>query len=67
MQIPTARSLPHAFRQPPAVVFGCTAAACCHPIAAWRVLPRSWRVLVLAVYTVTSYVTVLGALVALNR
>ena len=53
-------------RQPPAVVVGRTAAACAHPVAAWQVLPASWRVVVLTVYTVISYLTVLSALVALN-
>jgi hypothetical protein len=60
------RSLPHVLRQPPTVVVGRTAAACIHPIAAWRILPRSWRVMVLGVYAVTSFVTVLSALVVLN-
>lgn len=59
--------LPHALRQSPEVIVGCTAAACIHPIAAWRVLPRSWRILVLTVYTATGYLTVLGALFVLNR
>jgi hypothetical protein len=54
------------FRQPPEVVVGRTAAACVHPVAAWRVLPVSWRILVLTVYTVTSYLTVLSALVVLK-
>ena len=52
--------------QPPAIVVGRTAAACAHPVAAWQVLPTSWRVLVLTVYTVTSYLTVLTFLVTLN-
>jgi len=59
------RSLRDAIHQPEVIV-GRTAAACVHPVAAWRVLPMSWRVLVLTVYTVSSYVAVLGALVALN-
>ena len=51
----------------PEIIVGRTAAACVHPVAAWRVLPASWRVLILAIYTVSSYVAVLGALVALSR
>ena len=59
------RSLRDAIHHPELIV-GRTAAACVHPVAAWRVLPVSWRVLVLTVYTVSSYLAVLGALVALN-
>ena len=59
-------SLPHVFRQRPVVVVGRTAAACIHPIAAWRILPRSWRVVVLAAYAGVSYLAVLGALLVLN-
>jgi len=59
-------SLPHVLRQTPAVVVGCTAAACIHPIAAWRILPRSWRVMVLGVYAATSFVTVFSMLIILN-
>jgi hypothetical protein len=55
-----------AFRQPPEIVVGRTAAACVHPIAAWQVLPASWRILVLTVYTVAGYVTVLSILIALE-
>jgi hypothetical protein len=65
MQQQTPHLLRYAFH-PPAVVVGRTAAACAHPVAAWQVLPRSWRILVLAVYAVTSYLTVLSALVALK-
>jgi len=50
----------------PAVVVGRTAAACVHPVAAWRLLPASWRILALTVYAMTSYLTVLSALIALN-
>jgi hypothetical protein len=64
---PTApHSLRDAFRQPPEIVVGRTAAAGVHPLAAWRVLPASWRILVLAVYAVTSYLTILSILVVLN-
>jgi hypothetical protein len=48
----------------PEIIVGRTAAACVHPVIAWRVLPTSWRLLVLTVYTVSSYVAVLGALIA---
>ena len=65
MAHPTPRSLRDAIRNPEVVV-GRTAAACVHPVAAWHVLPVSWRILVLTVYTVTSYLTVLTLLVALN-
>jgi hypothetical protein len=58
------RSLHDAFRQPPEVVVGRTAAACVHPIVAWRVLPLSWRLVVLTVYTVASYLTALTLLLA---
>ena len=54
------------FRRTPEVVVGRTAAACVHPVAAWRVLPTPWRILVLTVYTATSYVTVLSALIVMN-
>jgi hypothetical protein len=50
----------------PAVVVGRTAAACVHPVAAWRVLPASWRILALTVYAMTSYLMVLCALIALK-
>ncbi len=58
--------LVHTFRHAPELVVGRTAAACVHPVAAWRVLPTSWRILVLTVYTATSYLTVLSALLALD-
>jgi hypothetical protein len=66
MALRTPRSFDTSFRRPPAIVVGRTAAACAHPLAAWQVLPASWRVLVLTVYTVTSYLTVLTALIALD-
>lgn len=59
-------SLRDAFRQPPAVVVGRTVAVCAHPVAAWQVLPASWRILMFTVYTVASYLTVLSVLVALK-
>jgi hypothetical protein len=55
-----------AFRQSPEIVVGRAAAACVHPLAAWQVLSASWRFLVLTVYTVTSFLTVLSVLVVLN-
>jgi hypothetical protein len=60
------RRLPHAFRQSPEVVVGRTAAACLHPLAAWRIWPRSWRLLALTVYAAAGYLTVLTVLVALS-
>ena len=59
-------SLVHTFRHAPELVVGRTAAACVHPVAAWRVLPTSWRILVLMVYTVTAYLTVLSTLIAMK-
>jgi hypothetical protein len=46
----------------PEIVLGRTLAACIHPFAAWRLLSTSWRLLMLAAYAATSYVTVLAAL-----
>jgi hypothetical protein len=57
--------LPHALRQTPEVVVGRTAAACLHPLAAWRIWPRSWRLLALTVYAAAGYLTVITVLVAL--
>jgi hypothetical protein len=65
MQQPAPGSLRDALRLPREVVLGRTAAACVHPITAWRVLPVSWRILVFSVYTVASYLTVLSLLVIL--
>jgi hypothetical protein len=59
-------SLVHTFRHAPELVVGRTAAACVHPVAAWRVLPTSWRILVLTIYTATGYVMVLSALIAIK-
>ncbi|MEO5742597.1 MAG: hypothetical protein ABIS29_18580 [Vicinamibacterales bacterium] len=66
MKQPTPGSLREAFSQPPEVVVGRTAAACVHPVAAWRALPGSWRIVVFTVYTLTSYLTVLSVLFALK-
>jgi hypothetical protein len=63
---PIPASLVHTFRHAPELVVGRTAAACVHPVAAWRVLPTSWRVLVLMVYTATGYLTVLSALIVME-
>jgi hypothetical protein len=49
-----------------AVIVGRTAAACVHPIAAWRVISMSWRFLVLLAYVAASYVLVLTALLVLS-
>lgn len=48
-----------------AVVLGRTAAACAHPIAAWRA-SLSWRVLAIAGYSAASYLIVLSALFAFS-
>lgn len=37
-------------------------AACVHPYAAWRVLPRSSRVVVVSAYAAFAYVAVLSTL-----
>jgi hypothetical protein len=44
------------------VVIGRTLACCAHPAAAWRRLPASGRVLLVAAYVSASYVTVLSLL-----
>jgi hypothetical protein len=49
-----------------AVMLGRTAAACVHPIAAWRVISTSWRFLVLLAYVAASYVLVLAGLLVLS-
>jgi hypothetical protein len=46
----------------PEIVLGRTLAACAHPFAAWRLLSTSWRLVMLAAYAATGYVTVLAAL-----
>ena len=45
-----------------AVFVGRTMAACVHPYAAWRVLPRSARVVVVSAYATFTYVAVLTVL-----
>jgi hypothetical protein len=47
-------------------IVGRTAAACAHPLAAWRVLSSPWRLLVLLTYGSVSYLVVLGSLLALE-
>lgn len=59
-------SLVHTFRYAPELVVGRTAAACVHPVAAWRVLPTPWRILVLMVYMATGFLTVLSTLIAIK-
>ena len=49
----------------PTVILGRMAAACVHPLAAWRV-SMSWRVLALAAYSAAGYVIVLSALLVLS-
>ena len=48
------------------VIVGRTAAACVHPVTAWRVFSKSWRVGVVTVFASVSYVVVLGALLVLH-
>jgi hypothetical protein len=45
---------------------GRSLAFCAHPLAAWRVLPRSRRMLIVAAYFVAAFVTTLSALVILK-
>ena len=66
LRTPGRRSTLDAGPLTPAIVVGRTAAACAHPVATWQLLPASWRIVVLTVYTVTSYLTVLTILVTLN-
>jgi hypothetical protein len=49
---------------PVELVIGRWLAWCSHPVAAWRVLPMSGRVLILTSYFVSSYAAVLLALIA---
>ena len=57
-------SLPHrhSVAGDPAAYIGRALAACVHPYAAWRVLPRSSRVVVVSAYAALAYVAVLGSL-----
>ena len=45
-----------------AVFLGRTMAACVHPYAAWRVLPRPARVVLVSTYAALTYVAVLSVL-----
>jgi hypothetical protein len=45
-----------------AVFIGRTAAACVHPYAAWRVLPRSERAVIASAYAAVTYLAVLSTL-----
>jgi hypothetical protein len=49
----------------PAIVVGRAAAACVHPYLAWRVLPRSTRLVVVSAYAAAGYIAVLGTLLVL--
>jgi hypothetical protein len=49
----------------PAVLVGRMAAACLHPYAAFRVLPRSTRYVVISAYVLAGYIAVLSTLFAL--
>jgi len=44
------------------VVIGRSLACCAHPVVAWRRLPASGRVLLIAAYVSASYLTVLTLL-----
>jgi hypothetical protein len=55
-----------AYRYGGAIILGRTAAACVHPIAAWRIISTSWRFLVLLAYVAASYVLVLTGLLVLS-
>jgi hypothetical protein len=46
----------------PEVLIGRGLALCVHPTAAWRVLPKSGRLLVIAAYTCAGYVASLAVL-----
>ena len=48
------------------IILGRTAAACVHPIVAWRVFSKTWRLAVVTVFAGLSYVVVLSTLFVLN-
>jgi hypothetical protein len=50
----------------PEIIIGRWLACCAHPLAAWRVLPVSGRVLVALTYTAASYALGLTVLLLLN-
>jgi hypothetical protein len=47
------------------IAIGWSLAACCHPIAAWQLLPKPRRWLLAGAYGAAAYVSVLGALMML--
>jgi hypothetical protein len=49
-----------------AILLGRTLAFCAHPLAAWQLLPLSWRVVILAAYAAVGFATVLGLLTLAN-
>jgi hypothetical protein len=53
-------------RMAPEVVIGRWLAFCAHPIAAWRLLPRSGRCLIALSYAAVSYAAALGVLVLIS-
>lgn len=48
------------------IILGRTAAACVHPVVAWRVFSKSWRLAVVTAFAGVSYVVVLSTLLVLN-
>jgi hypothetical protein len=44
---------------------GRSLAFCAHPLTAWRVVSRSWRLLIVVGYFVAAYATILGTLLVL--
>ena len=48
------------------IILGRTAAACVHPVVAWRVFSKAWRLVVVTVFAGLSYVVVLSTLLVLN-
>ena len=53
-------------RMAPEVVIGRWLAFCAHPIAAWRLLPKSGRCLIALSYAAVSYAAALGILLTLD-
>ena len=50
----------------PEVVIGRWLAFCAHPVAAWRLLPRSGRCLIALSYAAASYAAAFAALALMN-
>ena len=48
------------------LMVGRTMAACAHPFAAWQVLSRSWRAVMVTTYAAASYLMVLTTLLILR-